>query len=221
MTPPNEAQYEAWNGERAHAGSPTWTAGTTAPAPVAELVLDAADLRPTEHVLDIGRGCGATTLAAAEAVTLEGSATGIDLSEVMLDLARRRAAAADAANATFIAADAQSHPFGSTMFDVAISRFGTMFFDDPAAAFVNIADAMRTGGRLLTASWQPLEANDWLTVPGAALLAFGSLPVGPAIRPWEFAQSDPDSIVSVLRDAGWTNIVIEQIQLTLCLGTDA
>ena len=75
------------------------------------------------------------------------------------------------------------------MFDAAISRFGTMFFADPTAAFVNIARGLRPSGRLCVATWQPLIANEWLTIPGAALSRYGTIPETEASGPGMFAQS--------------------------------
>ena len=110
--------------------------------------------------------------------------TGIDLSGPMLD--RRPPARARGESVTFFAGRRAGPPLRAAA-DVAISRFGTMFFDDPVAAFANIARAIRPGGRLCLATWQPLAANDWLTIPGAALLRYGSSPPaaagGPACLP--------------------------------------
>jgi ubiquinone/menaquinone biosynthesis C-methylase UbiE len=221
MTRPNQDQYEAWNGESGRRWVAEAERRDEVLAPIAARLLAVADPRPGEHVLDIGCGCGATTLAAARAATPGGTATGIDLSVPMLDVARRRATTSGVANATFLAADAQTHAFGTRTVDLAISRFGTMFFDDPTAAFTNIASAIRPGGRLRIATWQPLEANDWLTVPGAALLAYGTLPDSAAGGPGMFAQSDPALATRVLRDAGWQDITVEPHTLTLRLGADA
>jgi SAM-dependent methyltransferase len=165
----NADQYAAWNGDSAR----RWTAGPDRRdrilAPVADAPLSAGGLTPRERVLDVGCGCGAPTLAADNQVTPEGIAWGIDLSEPMLDVARRRAEIAGVTNVRFEHADAQTHQLPIGCFDVAISRFGTMFFDNPAAAFRNVGRALRTSGRLCIATWQPLAANDWLTIPGADL----------------------------------------------------
>lgn len=217
MTATNQAQTEAWNGDSGR----RWTADAdrrdAIHAPVADALQAAAELRAGEDVLDIGCGCGATTLAAAKE-THPGTVTGIDLSGPMLDLARQRTGNA---NTLFLQADAQTHPFARGSFDVAISRFGTMFFDDPTAAFANIASAMRNEGRLCLATWQPLAANDWLTIPGATLLRYGSLPDTSGAAPGMFAQSDQAVITDVLRAAGWQAIDVDPISITLRLGANA
>jgi SAM-dependent methyltransferase len=218
MTLPNQTQREAWNGESGH----RWVADAdrrdAVLAPVADALLAAARLRSGEAVLDVGCGCGATTIAAADAAA-PGEVLGIDLSEPMLALARERAGDR---NVRFLYADAQTQRLDPGRFDVAISRFGTMFFDDPVAAFANIATAMRAGGRLSLATWQPLAANDWLMVPGAALLRFGQIPEAvTGSGPGMFAQADPAIVDRVLTDAGWTEVQVQPTDVTLRLGRDA
>ena len=219
MSTPNQQQREAWNGDSGQ----RWVADADRRdqvlAPVAEVLLAAARLHPGESVLDIGCGCGATTLAAAEEVD-PGRAVGLDLSAPMLDLARQRAGRLPV---EFVQGDAQIDAIEIEAFDIAISRFGTMFFDDPVAAFSNIRYGVRGKGTLCIATWQPLAANDWLTVPGAALLRYGTLPdtASAAGGPGMFAQSDPDTITTVLTAAGWHAIEIDPFTVTLRLGADA
>jgi SAM-dependent methyltransferase len=138
MTAVNRDQFDAWNGDSGR----RWVADADRRdrvlRPVADALLATASLVRGETVLDIGCGCGITTLAAGHAVA-PGTATGIDLSAPMLDVARQRASATDAA--TFVQADAQTHRFDRATFDVAISRFGTMFFDEPGAAFAPSASS--------------------------------------------------------------------------------
>lgn len=217
MTIANPAQFESWNGD----SGTRWVARAderdAVLAPVADALIAAADPAPATRVLDLGCGCGATTLAAASRVGAAGTATGIDLSGPMLELARRRAAQAAAANADFVHGDAQNHPFEPDSFDRAISRFGTMFFADPTAAFANIAAALRPGGRLCLATWQPLAANEWLVVPGTALLRHTELPASPD-GPGMFAQSDPGTVTATLSAAGLVDIELEPVGVTFTLG---
>jgi SAM-dependent methyltransferase len=220
MTAANEAEHEDWNGENGQ----RWIADADRRDLVLHRVsgalLDAARLQPGEAVLDLGCGCGATTLAAAHSVGPSGSVLGVDISEVMLSVAHRRIDESGLDNVDVLAADAQTHAFGPGRSDIAISRFGTMFFDDPVAAFANIGGALRPGGRLCIATWQPLDANDWLIVPGAALLAHGSLPELGGGRPGMFAQSDPATVTDVLLRAGLTEISVEAATVPLRLGAD-
>lgn len=217
----NTEQYDAWNGDSGQRWVQDPDRRDRVMGPIADAVLAAVTLTGGETVLDIGCGCGATTLAAAHAVGVKGAVTGIDLSEPMLDVARRRAAVAGIDNATFIHGDAQTHDLGTRRFDVAISRFGTMFFADPVAAFTNIAAALGPDGRICLATWQPLVANQWLTVPGAALLGYGSIPdTADDGGPGMFAQSEPDLVSDVLADAGYRDIGLHPVEVTLTLGTD-
>jgi SAM-dependent methyltransferase len=215
----NVEQYEAWNGESGR----RWVADADRRdqvlTPVGDTLLNRADIGLTERVLDIGCGCGATTLAAAIAAGPDGSVSGLDLSAPMLAVARERADAAGLTNIGLVQADAQGHPLPDGHFDVAISRFGTMFFADPTAAFTNIARGLRDGGRLVIATWQPLAANEWLAVPGAALLRFGSLPDAGA-GPGMFAQSDPALVSTILDAAGFHRVEIEAADVVLTLGAD-
>ena len=220
MTTANESERDAWNGESGERWIADADGRDRVMANVADALIAAAGLRTGEAVLDIGCGCGATTLAAARAVGADGSVLGVDLSEPMLGVARDRVADAALANVTLVASDAQTHAFEPGGRDVAISRFGTMFFDDPTAAFTNIADALRPGGRLCMVTWQPLLANDWLTVPGGALLQYGSPPESVASGPGMFAQSDAEVVAGILQRAGFTEIGVRPCTVPLHLGAD-
>lgn len=213
----NASQFEAWNGD----GGQRWVVRADERdrvlAPVADALLAAAAPTPGTRVLDVGCGCGATTLMAATQVGDTGSVTGIDLSAPMLDVARRRARAARAVNTTFVHADAQTYGFELGSVDLVISRFGTMFFSDPDAAFRNVATALTFQGRLCLATWRPLAANEWLAIPGAALLRHADLP--PTIHgPGMFAQSDPDVVAATLRAAGFGTITIDAADVTFTIG---
>jgi ubiquinone/menaquinone biosynthesis C-methylase UbiE len=215
----NTDQYDAWNGDSGKRWIQDPDRRDQVMAPIADALLDASALSAGEIVLDVGCGCGATTLAAAHAVT-PGTVTGIDLSQPMLDVARRRAAARGLDNVSFVHGDAQTHDPGTSRFDVAVSRFGTMFFVDPVAAFANIASGLVPRGRICLATWQPLVANQWLTVPGAALLRYGSIPDTEDAAPGMFAQSEPDLVRLVLADAGYRDIDLQPVEVALTLGAE-
>jgi SAM-dependent methyltransferase len=188
-------------------------------APVADALLGAAALQRGERVLDIGCGAGATALLAAEAVGRDGRVDGVDITREMLDIAAARAATHGRTNVGFVDADAQRDDLPGPV-DVAISRFGTMFFDDPVAAFRNIRHALAPQGRLCLATWQPLDANAWLVVPGAALLHWIELPETSGAGPGMFSQSDPAVIETTLTDAGYHDVTIQPVKLALPLGED-
>ena len=216
MTDVNADQRAAWNGESGERWVATADRRDAVLAPVGEALIETAAIASGERVLDIGCGCGATTLAAARDAGPTGHVLGVDLSAPMLALAAQRAETTPTAD--LLQADAQTFHLRER-FDVAVSRFGTMFFDDPTAAFTNIARHLTAGGRLCIATWQPLDANAWLVVPGAALLEHASLPeAASADGPGMFAQSDPVVIEGVLREAGFGDITSVTRTVALRLG---
>jgi SAM-dependent methyltransferase len=216
----NTAQAEQWNSgeDVAH-----WIANQARydrmNKPFTALILDAAALRPGSHVLDVGCGCGGTTLAAA-ALIAPGQAVGVDLSAPMLARAQARAEAADLGNAVFERGDAQVHLPGHDRFDAVISRFGIMFFADPVAAFANIRSATRPAGRLVFVCWQPLAANQWLLVPRAALSEHVPPPaaLGSGDGPGMFAFADSDRVGQILAAAGWRDIEITSEHVPILVG---
>jgi SAM-dependent methyltransferase len=185
-----------------------------------EALLAAAAPTAGEHVLDIGCGCGSTTLRAAE-VAGSGSALGVDISRVMIDKARSRAAEAGVANASFEVADVERADFGRARFDLAISRYGVMFFDDHAAAFANVRSAMRPDGRLAFVCWAERSRNENWTVAFDALAPHLGWP--PAVdRPsGPFALADPEHVRMILGRAGWSDIEITELRTPLRVGDNA
>lgn len=184
----------------------------------------AARITPTDRILDIGCGTGLTTRAAAREAA-HGSALGVDLSARMIGRARERAAQEGLTNITFEQADAQIHPFVPQSFDIAISRFGAMFFGDPRAAFANIAGALRPGGRLVLLAWQRLDRNEWLTAIRAALAAGR---VSPAVAappaagaPGPLGLADPELVGPILTDAGFVHVGFDAVEEPFDVGADA
>jgi SAM-dependent methyltransferase len=190
-------------------------------APYGGELLAAAALRRGERVLDVGCGSGATTVAAARAVGGTGRATGLDVSEPLLAAARRRAeATAGAEAAEFVTADAQTFPFVPAGYDVLVSRFGLMLFDDPPAAFVNLARALRTGGRLAFVTWRDAAANGWFTIPLEVLHAgLGTLPSAPE-GPCAFSLADPARVVDLVEGAGFERVRLEAVPQPVTVGDD-
>lgn len=199
-----------WNGEQGRHWAETADRHDAFLAPVAEVLLAAADAAAGMHVVDIGCGCGATTLLVAERVGESGRATGIDISEPMLAVAHHRARRFGPGAPTFIQANVEAFHFDQATTDLVISRFGTMSFTDPAIAFRNIASSLRPHGRLCIVTWQPLVANEWLLVPAAALVTHAPL-APPPEGPGMFAQSDPEVVRATLRAAGFVDVAIEPV----------
>lgn len=213
----NEDMKEGWNGvsgaewvrlhDRYDAMLATW----------ADLIDTTAAVAPGERVLDIGCGNGATTRRAARAAAPEGEAVGVDLSEPMLAQARKRAAEEGVANVDFVVADAQTDPLGDP-YDVAVSRFGVMFFDDPVAAFSNVNTAMRPGGRLAILSWAPMAEQQWLLVTTTAALEHLPPPAFGGDGPGMFGLAAVDKITDVLARAGWTDVDVQPHRRTMPVG---
>lgn len=176
---------------------------------VAELLLREAKPQPGERVLDIGCGPGATSFPFADAVGATGHVTGADISEPMLGLLRRRVAERGVSNITPLLADAQVHPFPPGGFDLAISRFGVMFFADPVAAFRNLYGALRSGGRLCMAVWAPLADNlHWKLPFEIAVRRLGPPKPSDARAPGPLAFSDPAYFRDILEQAGFAAIAV-------------
>jgi SAM-dependent methyltransferase len=173
-------------------------------------------IRAGDEVVDIGCGAGLTTREAARAAA-PGRVVGVDVSERMLEHARRLTAAERLDNVRYELGDAQVHRFGAGGFDVAISRFGTMFFADPAAAFANVAAALRPAGRLVLLVWQRREDNEWMRAIDAAL--------GNAARPPQpgadaFSLGDAEATAGLLEGAGFDGLRFEDVREPVFYGHD-
>ncbi|GIH15537.1 class I SAM-dependent methyltransferase [Rugosimonospora africana] len=172
-----------------------------------------------EHVLDIGCGRGQTTRQAARTARA-GSALGVDISAPAIERAREHARAEGLDNVTFERANAQSHDFPPGCFDLAMSRFGTMFFDDPVAAFANIGRALRPTGRLVMMVWQPAERNEWdVAIQQALAGPDGQVAAAPA-GPDPFSLGDPRTVTQILGVAGFADIAFTDVDEPVYYGPD-
>ncbi|ESR23129.1 class I SAM-dependent methyltransferase [Lutibaculum baratangense] len=170
---------------------------------VTRIILQVAAPRPGEHVLDIGCGAGASTLALARAVGSRGRVVGVDLSSQLLGHAERRRRAAGLDHVAFEIADAQTHPFEPEAFDLLASRFGVMFFSDPVSAFRNLATALRPAGRVAFAAWAGGDENPWFSIPQRiAEDRLGKVEPSPPLAPGPLAFRDIDQVVGLLEAAG-------------------
>ena len=218
----NAEMLKYWN----EAAGPVWTAYEerldAQLAPIGARGRERAALQPGERVLDIGCGCGATTLDAARSVGSSGVATGVDISRPMLARAAERARSLGLGQARFECADAQTHPFASAAVDAVISRFGVMFFDDPKAAFANLARATKRGGRLVFVCWQSIAANPWMALPMIAAMQHITIerPTDPT-APGPFAFADGERVSGILAKAGWAGINVHSLELQLSVGGGA
>lgn len=181
-------------------------------APALDLVLDRASLTPGARVIDIGCGTGASLLAAAARVGPAGHVTGVDVSQPMIDLARRRVGEAGLAHVDCVLGDAQVHAFAPGSADHVISRFGVMFFEDPIAAFANIATVLKPGGRLTFVTWAGMADNPWFRDPASAAKSVVGAPPPPDPRaPGPMAFSETGYIEDILSASGFDAIDITTV----------
>jgi len=185
-----------------------------------DAVLAAAAPAGDDRVLDVGCGTGGVTRAAARRAP-GGTALGVDIGAPMIERARARTAVEGPPNARFELADAQTHPFAPGSVDLVVSRFGTMFFDDPDAASANLARAAVPGGRLAFACWQGLFENEWVFTPAAALATHVGLPDIPPDAPGPFSLAEPDRVRTLLGAAGFTGIELDEVAGPMFLGDSA
>jgi SAM-dependent methyltransferase len=184
-----------------------------------EILRRAVGVQPRDHVLDIGCGTGQTTRQAARTARA-GSALGVDVYAPAIERARELARAEGLRNVTFERANAQVHRFPHERFDLAVSRFGTMFFDDPGAAFTNIRRALRPAGRLVLMVWQAHERNEWEVAIRQSLGAAADPAVGPSGGPDPFSLADPPAVTEILRAAGFDDVAFTDVREPVYYGRD-
>jgi SAM-dependent methyltransferase len=213
----NADQIAYWNG----AGGQRWASRQASQdillKPVVDLLIDRANIKAGERILDVGCGSGATSIAFAERIGPTGHITAVDISAPML--ARARDLAPRSAPIDFILADVTIHPFTSDSFDLLASRFGVMFFADPALSFANMHRAMRQTGRLTFACWQEPRKNPFFMVPLQAVYQHVPKmpPVGPE-EPGPFAFASEQRVTRILKAAGFSGISMEPCKLSLDIG---
>jgi SAM-dependent methyltransferase len=172
-----------------------------------------------DHVLDIGCGTGQTTRQAARTAPA-GSAFGVDVSAPAIERARQLARAEQLSNVAFERADAQVSRFPAGRFDVAISRFGTMFFDDPGAAFANIRLALRPDGRLVMMVWQTPDRNEWEVAIRQSLGGSDAAATPASAGPDPFSLADPPAVTKLLQTAGFTDVTFTDVDEPVYYGPD-
>ena len=179
----------------------------------------ACGVRRHDHVLDVGCGTGQTTREAARTATA-GGALGVDISAHAIERARELAQAEGLGNVIFEHANAQVHRFPQQRFDLAISRFGTMFFDDPVAAFANIRQALRPAGRLVMMVWQPQDRNEWDIAIHQSLAGAQGPVASASAGPDPFSLADPLTVKQILGTAGLADITFTDVDEPVYYGPD-
>jgi SAM-dependent methyltransferase len=206
--PKNEAEITYWNS----AGGRRWVERQQSQDivldPILEATLERAQLQQGERVVDIGCGAGASSIALAERAGPSGQVLGIDVSEPMLARAAERLP--PGAPVKFVRADATTYRFESAAFDLLFSRFGVMFFAEPARAFANLRTALKPSGRLAFACWRKFDENPWLQVPlRAALEHVPPLPRPGPEDPGPFSFASEQRVHRILADAGFQSVILE------------
>ncbi len=181
---PNAGQIEFWNSPVGDRWTEFMESQDRMLGPLGEAAMAAAQISPGDHIIDIGCGCGTTTLELARRTGPSGHVLGIDISTPMLERAAEQAALVDGVSVDLQNRDAATYRFEAQAFDRAFSRFGVMFFADPVTAFSNLRAALKPGGRLAFVCWQPLDLNPWMatTLSIAAQYLDRPDPPGPTIR---------------------------------------
>lgn len=217
---PNQAQSALWNAR----GGEVWLEQQQLLdrlfLPFERLLADAVAASGACNVLDIGCGAGATTLSVAQRLAPHGQCTGLDISVPLITAARLRAENEGLANAHFIAGDAQRQAFAPDSFDAIISRFGVMFFDDPAAAFANLQRAVRSGANLTFIAWRGMAENPFMVAAEqASAPCLPALPPRDPAAPGQFAFADADRVRGIL-EPEWSDIDIQPLDVTCTLSAD-
>ena len=212
----NQTQIDYWNGKAGDTWANSQARLDTMLAPISTTAIDYAQLQSSEQVIDVGCGCGSTALAMND---LGASVWGIDISAPMLGVAKQRAQGR--ANLAFSQADAATQVY-TPDHELVFSRFGVMFFADPAGALANLRKALTPSGRMVFVCWQAPRNNDWVSVGGRAVQPFLSTPAAPSDpkAPGPFAFADPDYVRSLLLEAGFGNVDIDSFTTDLLVGSN-
>ncbi len=216
---PNAGMAEFWNGK----GGENWVSREArleaSLRPFGQLAMVAGAIKEGQQILDIGFGCGDSTIELAGKAGPEGSVHGVDISVAMVEAAEKKATQKGVSNVSFECADAQIKPFPVDHYDLVFSRFGVMFFDNPISAFKNIYSALKPGGRLAFICWAPRAENAWVGLPLQVVAKHLSLPAPPGIdEPGPFSLSEEARVSGILGAAGFANIAVEPFQTPFVLG---
>lgn len=212
----NQEQGEFWNGRTGEGWVSVESYIDQMLAPISEEAVRRADPKEGERIIDIGCGCGTTTLQLAAG----GAAVwGVDISELMIEKAKEKTG--DAAEVRFSVADAAAQDYTPDHHCV-FSRFGVMFFSDPVAAFQNIRSALKPDGRLVFLCWQAPVNNPWMALVGQTLQPFmpEDAPQPAPTDPGPFAFADPGYTSDILSKAGFAGVNIESVEKDMVLGED-
>lgn len=208
----NQAQIDFWNGPASARWVRLQAALDRALDPFGVAAADALSLSPAERVLDVGCGCGHSSAQLAERVGPGGRVCGVDVSAPMLEHARA-SFGVQHPNLEFVLGDAATHRFAQR-FDHVYSRFGVMFFADPARALTNLRGAMVNSGRLAFVCWRDLARNPWASLPLAWVRdALPDAPEAlPVSGPGPYAFAAAEYVTDVLGAAGFKDVALRSFE---------
>jgi SAM-dependent methyltransferase len=219
MTADNSEQIAEWNGALGQRWVEMQREIDRIVVPFGDAALKAAAPQPGERVIDIGCGCGDTSIEIAQIVGAAGAVLGIDVSQPMLEVARSRGALANCAHLAFRDGDASEAELPANT-DLLFSRFGVMFFSEPSKTFGHLRKSLRTGGRCVFVCWRTPRDNAWAMTPlSAARAAMGITPAAADPHaPGPFAFADEDRLRAILSGAGFSAIDVQRFDAALFLG---
>jgi SAM-dependent methyltransferase len=210
----NTDQIAYWNGPNGQRWTDRQAEQDVLLAPISKALIDRAAAKAGDRVIDVGCGCGSTSIALAGQVAPSGFVLGIDISGPML--ARARELAPKGAPVDFVLADATVYPFDPQGFDLLVSRFGVMFFAEPAVSFANLRRALRASGRVAFACWREPRENPWMMAPLQAIYQHvPKLPPQAPEDPGPFAFASEERVNRILGEAGYKAIEMEPVALSL------
>ena len=209
MSEVNKNQKDFWSGKGGDIWVERQNAMDTMLSPLGEAALNKLNFNEDENVLDIGCGCGHTTLNIAKRIGPSGNVTGLDISEPMLKRAKESAVEMSITNTSFKCIDVQTEDLGDQIYSTAFSRFGVMFFEDSIAAFKNINKSLISGGYLSFVCWQSPAVNPWQSLFIQEVKKFLDLPSPPPRSPGPFAFMESEYVSSILEESKFQDIRIE------------
>jgi ubiquinone/menaquinone biosynthesis C-methylase UbiE len=210
----NADQITYWNGPNGQRWTDRQASQDVLLAPVSQILIDRIAPKTGDRIVDIGCGCGATSIALAERVAPRGFVLGVDISAPMLERARQLAP--KALPLDFAQADATVYPFEPANFDLLVSRFGVMFFAEPVVSFRNLRKALRPQARVVFACWREPKENPWMMAPLQAV--YRHVPRLPQVGledPGPFAFAGEERVKRILQEAGYADVAMEACNIAL------